>query len=99
MTNYFKVYLKPKDKGYKKIIVKTSEEVRAVLQEAQKRGFERYMIIKRLKHGTDQPIAQGFFSKECKVVYVDGLDTDWRIVGANVVDWDKYKKVKEGEER
>lgn len=99
MTNYFKVYLKPKDKGYKRIIVKTKEEVRAVLQEAQRRGFERYMIIKSLKHGTDQPIAQGLFSKECKVVEVDGLDTDWRIVGANVVDWDKYKKAKEDEER
>lgn len=38
-------------------------------------------------------------SQECKVVYVDGLDTDWRVVGANVVNWDKYKKAKEDEER
>ena len=97
MTNYFKVYIKPKDKGYKKIIVKTSDEVRAILQEAQKRGYERYLIIKRLKQSTDQPIAQGTFSKECKVVEVDGLDVDWRVVGVNVVDWDKYKKNEEEE--
>lgn len=99
MTNYFKVYIKPKDKGYKKIIVKSSDEVRSVLQEAQKRNFEKYLVIKRIKQSTDIPVAQGLFSKECKVVYVDGLDIDWRVVGDNVVDFDKYKKAKEGEER
>ena len=51
------------------------------------------------KKGTDVTIARGMFSKECKVVYVDGLDTDWRIVGQSVVNWDKYKKAKEDEER
>ena len=62
-------------------------------------NFIYFYIIKRIKPSTDVPIARGDFSKECKVVYVDGLDTDWRVVGANVVNWDKYKKAKEDEER
>ena len=96
MTNYFKVYLKPRDKSWKRADVKTSKEVKDILQEAQRRGYERYLVIKRIKQKTDVPIAHGFFSKECKVVEVEGLDTDWRVVGANVVD---YKKYKEEEER
>ena len=98
MTNYFKVYLKG-NKGYQKVIAKNKAQVINILNQANKEGFMSYLIIKRIKPNTDVPIARGDFSKECKVVYVDGLDTDWRVVGANVVDWDKYKKAKEGEER
>ena len=98
MTNYFKVYLKSKQ-GYQKVIAKNKAEVIRILNQANKEGFMSYLIIKRIKPSTDVPIARGNFNKECKVVYVDGLDTDWRIVGSNVVDWDKYKKAKEGEER
>ena len=97
MTNYFKVYLTSKN-GRIKVIAKNKAEV-IILNQANKEGFMSYLIIKRIKPSTDIPIARGDFSKECKVVYVDGLDTDWRIVGANVVNWDKYKKAKEGEER
>lgn len=98
MTNYYKVYLKG-NKGYQKVIAKNKAQVINILNQANKEGFMSYLIIKRIKPNTDVPIARGDFSKECKVVYVDGLDTDWRVVGANVVDWDKYKKAKEGEER
>ena len=98
MTNYFKVYLKSKQ-GYQKVIAKNKAEVIRILNQANKEGFMSYLIIKRIKPSTDVPIARGNFSKECKVTYVDGLDTDWRVVGANVVDWDKYKKAKEDEER
>ena len=98
MTNYFKVYLKSKQE-YQKVIAKNKAEVIRILNQANKEGFMSYLIIKRIKPSTDVPIARGNFSKECKVVYVDGLDTDWRVVGANVVNWDKYKKAKEGEER
>ena len=97
MTNYFKVYLTSKN-GRQKVIAKNKAEVIKILNQANKDGFMSYLIIKRIKD-TDVPIARGNFSKECKVTYVDGLDTDWRIVGANVVNWDKYKKSKEGEER
>ena len=97
MTNYFKVYLRS-TKGWQKVIAKNKAEVIKILNNANKEGFISYLIIKRIKD-TDVPIARGDFSKECKVVYVDGLDTDWRVVGANVVNWDKYKKAKEGEER
>ena len=97
MTNYFKVYLTSK-KGRQKVIAKNKAEVLKILNQANKDGFMSYLIIKRIKPSTDVPIARGNFSKECKVVYVDGLDTDWRIVGANVVDWDKYKE-REEEER
>ena len=98
MTNYFKVYLKG-NKGYQKVIAKNKAEVIKILNQANKEGFMSYLIIKRIKPNTDVPIGRGNFSKECKVVYVDGLDTDWRVVGANVVDFDKYKKAKGGEER
>lgn len=98
MTNYFKVYLKSKQ-GYQKVIAKNKAEVIRILNQANKEGFMSYLIIKRIKPSTDVPIARGNFSKECKVKYVDGLDTDWRIVGQNVVNWDKYKKAKEDEER
>lgn len=97
MTNYFKVYLTSKN-GRQCVVAKNKAGVINVLNNANKEGFMSYLIIKRIKD-TDVPIARGKFSKECKVTYVDGLDTDWRIVGANVVNWDKYKKAKEGEER
>ena len=98
MTNYFKVYLTSKN-GRQCVVAKNKAEVINVLNNANKEGYMSYLIIKRIKPSTDVSIARGSFSKECKVVYVDGLDTDWRVVGANVVDWDKYKKAKEGEER
>ena len=98
MTNYFKVYLTSKN-GRQCVVAKNKIGVINVLNNAIKEHYLSYLIIKCIKGNTDIPIARGDFSKECKVVYVDGLDTDWRIVGANVVDWDKYKKAKEGEER
>ena len=98
MTNYFKVYLTGR-KGREKYVLKKKEDVIDLIQKANKAGYISYLIIKRIKQGTDVPIARGNFSKECKVVYVDGLDIDWRIVGQNVVNWDKYKKAKEDEER
>lgn len=97
MTNYFKVYLTSKN-GRQCVVARNKAGVINVLNNANKEGFESYLIIKRIKD-TDVPISRGNFSKECKVVYVDGLDTDWRVVGANVVNWDKYKKAKEDEER
>lgn len=98
MTNYFKVYLTSK-KSRQCMIAKNKAEVLRILNQANKEGFMSYLIIKRIKPSTDVPIARGDFSKECKVVYVDSLDTDWRVVGANVVNWNKYKKAKEDEER
>ena len=98
MTNYFKIYLTGR-KGREEYVLKKKEDVIELIQKANKAGYISYLIIKRIKQGTDVLIARGNFSKECKVVYVDGLDIDWRIVGANVVNWDKYKKVKEDEER
>ena len=97
MTNYFKVYLTSKN-GRQCVVAKNKIGVINVLNNANKEGFMSYLIIKRIRD-TDVPIARGNFNKECKVTYVEGLDRDWRIVGANVVDWDKYKKAKEGEER
>lgn len=97
MTNYFKVYL-TSAKGRQCVVAKNKAGVINVLNNANKEGFMSYLIIKRIKD-TDVPIARGNFSKECKVKYVDGLDTDWRIVGSKVINWDKYKKAKEGEER
>ena len=96
MTNYFKVYLTSK-KSRQCIIVKNKAEVIKILNQANKDGFMSYLIIKRIKPSTDVPIARGNFSKECKVTYVEGLDTDWRVVGANVVNYSKYKENEEEE--
>ena len=96
MTNYFKVYLTSK-KSRQFVIAKNKAQVINILNQANKEGFMSYLIIKRIKPSTDVPIARGDFSKECKVVYVDGLDTDWRIVGANVVNYSKYKENEEEE--
>ena len=96
MTNYFKVYLTSK-KSRQCIIVKNKAEVIKILNQANKEGFMSYLIIKRIKPSTDVPIARGNFSKECKVTYVEGLDTDWRVVGANVVNYSKYKENEEEE--
>ena len=96
MTNYFKVYLTGR-KGRIKVIAKNKAEVIKILNQANKEDFISYLIIKRIKPSTDVPIARGDFSKECKVTYVDGLDTDWRVVGANVVNYSKYKENEEEE--
>jgi hypothetical protein len=98
MTNYFKVYL-ISTKGRQCVVAKNKAGVINVLNNAIKEHYLSYLIIKCIKGNTDIPIARGNLYKECKVTYVDGLDTDWRIVGVNVVNWDKYKKSKEGEER
>ena len=96
MTNYFKVYLTSK-KSRQCVIAKNKAQVINILNQANKEGFMSYLIIKRIKPSTDIPIARGDFSKECKVTYVDGLDTDWRVVGANVVNYSKYKENEEEE--
>lgn len=96
MTNYFKIYLRG-TKGWQKIIAKNKSEVIKTLNQANKEGFATYIIVKRIKPNTDILIGRGSFSRECKVVYVDGLDTDWRVVGHKVVDWQKYKNNKEEE--
>ena len=96
MTNYFKVYLTSKN-GRQKVIAKNKAEVIKILNQAQKEEYMSYLIIKRIKPSTDVSIARGNFSKECKVTYVDGLDTDWRVVGANVVNYSKYKENEEEE--
>ena len=96
MTNYFKVYLTSK-KSRQCVIAKNKAQVINILNQENKEGFMSYLIIKRIKPSTDIPIARGDFSKECKVTYVDGLDTDWRVVGANVVNYSKYKENEEEE--
>ena len=96
MTNYFKVYL-TSEKGRIKVIAKNKAEVIKILNQANKEGFMSYLIVKRIKPPTDVTIARGNFNKECKVTYVDGLDTDWRVVGANVVNYSKYKENEEEE--
>ena len=97
MTNYYKVYL-TSTKGRQCVVAKNKAGVINVLNNAIKEHYLSYTIIKCIKD-TDIPISRGNLYKECKVKYVDGLDTDWRIVGNMVVNWDKYKKAKEGEER
>ena len=97
MTNYYKVYL-TSTKGRQCVVAKNKAGVINVLNNAIKEHYLSYLIVKRIK-GTDIPIARGNLYKECKVKYIDGLDTDWRIVGNMVVNWDKYKKAKEDEER
>lgn len=99
MTQYFKVYLTSRTGKISKRIAKDKTEVMEILKKAKKEGFLSYTVSKRIKPKTDIAIGYGAFYKECKVTFVDRLDVDWRVVGQNVVDWDKYKKYKEGEEK
>lgn len=99
MTQYFKVYLTSKTGKISKKIAKDKTEVMEILKQAKKDGFAEYTVSKTIKPKTDVSIGYGTFYKECKVTFVDRLDVDWRVVGQNVVNWDKYKKAKEGENR
>lgn len=99
MTQYFKVYLTSKTGKILKRTAKDKAEVMEILKKAKKEGFLSYTVSKRIKPKTDVAIGYGAFYKECKVTFVDRLDVDWRVVGQNVVDWDKYKKAKGGEEK
>ena len=97
MTNYFKVYLEGKN-GTTKYVLKKSEDVKKLLNEANQKDYYGYTVIKRLKQSTDIPVATGTFNRGHEPIKVNGLDTDWRIVGNNVVNWDRYKK-SQGDER
>ena len=99
MTNYFKVYLTSKTGKVSKRIAKDKAEVMEILKQAKKEGFIDYSVVKRIKPNTDIPIGSGTFYTECRVTFVENLEVDWRVVGQNVVNWDKYKKAKEGEEK
>ena len=99
MTNYFKVYLTSKTGKISKQIAKDKVDVMKILQQAKKEGFLNYIVIKRIKHGTDITIGQGSFYKECKVSFVENLETDWRVVGNMVVNYKKYKEYLESEDK
>lgn len=99
MTQYFKVYLTSKTGKISKRIAKDKTEVMEILKKAKKEGFLEYSVVKRIKPNTDIPIGSGTFYTECRVTFVENLEVDWRVVGQNVVNWDKFKKHLEGEER
>lgn len=99
MTQYFKVYLFSKTGKISKRIAKDKAEVMEILKKAKKEGFLEYSVVKRIKPNTDIPIGSGTFYTECKITFVENLEVDWRVVGQNVVNWDKYKKAKEEENR
>lgn len=99
MTQYFKVYLTSRTGKISKRIAKDKAEVMEILKKAKKEGFLEYSVVKRIKPNTDIPIGSGTFYTECRVTFVENLEVDWRVVGQNVVNWDKYKKAKEGEEK
>ena len=99
MTQYFKVYLTSRTGKISKRTAKDKAEVMEILKKAKKEGFLEYSVVKRIKPNTDIPIGSGTFYTECRVTFVENLEVDWRVVGQNVVDWDKFKKHLEGEER
>jgi hypothetical protein len=99
MTQYFKIYLTSRTGKISKRIAKDKTEVMDILKKAKKEGFLEYSVVKRIKPNTDIPIGSGTFYTECRVTFVENLEVDWRVVGQNVVDWDKFKKHLEGEER
>ena len=97
MTNYFKVYITNYDNGKSaKVVVKTSQEVREIIGRL-KNG--KYQVVKRIKQGTDVPVALGSVHNGVRRVLSDQLDTDYRVVGNNVVDYTRYKKVQEDKDR
>ncbi len=95
MTNYFKVYLQRKDGSYFKQIVKSKEEVRKIIDNTEAMNYYKYIVVRRIKGNTDIPVASGYFSKEVKVVVVDNLETDYKIVAGQVVIDNQGKLIKE----
>ena len=95
MKNYFKVYLRQKSQGWERIDIRTPSKVEELLEWAKKDGYERYLVVKTIEQQTDIILMHGFFWKECNVIKVDRLKQDWRVVGKNVVLWDKYKEREE----
>lgn len=98
MTNYFKVYVTDFKSGKTvKIIVKTPNEVRKIINQVNN---GKYQVIKRIKGSTDVPVALGSVYNGVRKVLHDSIDKDYRIVGNNVVDFKGYKrKQKEENER
>lgn len=97
MTNYFKVYITDYGSGKTiKTIVKTPNEVRKLINQVNN---GKYQVIKRIKGGTDVPVGLGFVSNGAKRVLNDHIDTDYRVVERNVVDYGGYKKAQEEKER
>ena len=97
MTNYFKVYVTNFDNNKTgKVQVKTAEEVRDIIGRI-KNG--KYIVVKRLKGSTDVIVAGGSVHNGARRVLSDNLDVDYRVIGANVVDYDKYKKYHEEHDR
>ena len=93
MTNYFKVYVTDFKSGKTvKIIVKTPNEVRKIINQVNN---GKYQVIKRIKGSTDVPVALGWVSNGARKVLNDHIDTDYRIVGRNVVEYKKNEKENE----
>lgn len=97
MTNYFKVYITNFDNGKTgKVVVKTSQEVREIIGRL-KNG--KYQVVKRIKESTDVPVALGSVHNGVRRVLSDQLDTDYRVIENNIVDYTRYKKAHEEKDR
>lgn len=61
--------------------------------------MESIKLLKELKGGTDVPVGLGFVSNGARRVLNDHIDTDYRVVGNNVVDYTRYQKAQEEKDR
>lgn len=90
MTNYYKVYITNLNNGKStKIQVKNADEVKSIIFSLKDC---KYQVIKRIKGGTDVPVASGtVYNGERRILH-NGLDIDYRIVDGKVVDYKKYQE-------
>ena len=98
MTNYYKVYLQKKNGSFVKQTVKKKEQVRQIIKGAEGMNYYRYIVVKSIKGGADIFAESGYFTKEARVVVVDRLDVDYKIVAGSVIIDNRGKLIKEERE-
>ena len=84
MTNYYKLYVTSSKGNTSKSKYKWSSEVR---REIRKIRDGSYIVIKRIKGSTDVPVGRGYWNGKELVICDDRLDVDYRVVGANVIEY------------
>lgn len=81
----YKIYAEKKIGGYDLITTTgTKIAINKIVNSIDKKIYRSYLIVERINNG-DQVIAKEEFSKECKVKFVDNLETNFEIKTTTVV--------------
>jgi len=84
MTNYYKLYITSSKGNTSKSKYKWSSEVRKEIRQIKDGS---YIVIKRIKGNADIPVGRGYWNGKELIICDDRLDVDYRVVGANVIEY------------